>query len=279
MGVLRKSWRRELLAVLGLTALAAVASKAHHDTMEPPLVRETQAALPGLNAPLRVLLISDIHVSGPDMPPERLARIVAGLNRLHPDIVLIAGDFLSDKLIATHHYPLGEAVAPLAGLRARLGTVAVLGNHDYYRDAPAIKTALERLGIRVLINDAARIGGLTIGGLGDLSTDHAQRDATFTAMHRLGPPYIFLAHEPDSFRHLPADIPLMLAGHTHCGQITLPLIGTPVTGSAYGRRYVCGLVREHGATLIVTAGLGTSDLPFRLGVHGDVWLVTLKPSS
>jgi predicted MPP superfamily phosphohydrolase len=279
MGVLRKSWRRELLAVLGLTALAAVASKAHHDTMEPPVVRETQAALPGLNAPMRVLLISDIHVSGPDMPPERLTQIVAGLNRLHPDMVLIAGDFLSDKLIATHHYPLGEAVAPLAGLRARLGTVAVLGNHDYYRNGEATKAALERLGIRVLVNEAARIGGLTVGGLGDLATHHGHRDVTVNAMRHLGPPYLILAHEPDSFINLPADIPLMLAGHTHCGQIALPLIGPLATGSEYGQRYVCGIVKEHGATLIVTAGLGTSDLPFRLGVHGDVWLVTLTPAS
>ncbi|WP_169805553.1 metallophosphoesterase [Novosphingobium rosa] len=274
---MRKSWRRGLALALGLTGLVALGIKAHHDTMEPPLVRETRLALPGLDAPLRVLLISDIHVSGPDMPPERLAHIVEELNRLHPDIVLIAGDFLSDKLISTRHYPLDQAVAPLKGLRARLGAVAVLGNHDYYRNAAAIQRALEQQGIRVLVDQAARIGPLTIGGLGDLATRHAHRDVTVEAMRRLGPPYILLAHEPDSFQKLPGDIPLMLAGHTHCGQIALPLIGTPITGSAYGRRYVCGLVKEHGASLIVTAGLGTSDLPFRFGVPGDVWLITLTP--
>ncbi|WP_206238938.1 metallophosphoesterase [Novosphingobium terrae] len=263
---------------LGLTGLVALGIKAHHDTMEPPLVRETQVAMPGLSTPLRVLLISDIHVSGPDMPPERLAQIIEGLNRLHPDLVLIAGDFLSDKLISTKHYPLVEAVAPLKGLRSRLGTVAVLGNHDYYRDPVATKAALEHLGIRVLVNEAARIGGLTIGGMTDAWSHHAREDLTLQAMRRSGPPYLFLTHEPDTFAHLPPDIPLMLAGHTHCGQIALPLIGTPITGSRYGQRYACGLVKEHGATLIVTAGLGTSDLPFRFGVHGDVWLMTMTPA-
>lgn len=275
MGVLRKSWRRGMALALGLTALIGLGIKAHHDTMDDPLVRQAQVPLPGLGAPLKVLLVSDIHVAGPDMPPERLAHIVGELNRLNPDMVLIAGDFISDKPIATKHYPTDQALAPLAGLKARWGTVAVLGNHDYYRGAKEVRAVLEHLGIRVLVNEAARVGPLTIGGMTDLSSRQARREVTQDAMRRLGPPYVFLTHEPDSFPRLPADIHLMLAGHTHCGQISLPWIGPIVTGSAYGRRYACGLVHERDATLIVGAGLGTSDLPFRFGAHGDVWLVTL----
>jgi predicted MPP superfamily phosphohydrolase len=157
--------------------------------------------------------------------------------------------------------------------------VAVLGNHDARRGAAATRAGLERLGVRVLVNQAARIGPLTLGGLGDFTSEDAKVAPTVGAMRQLGPPYVLLGHQPDSFPDLAPDITLMLAGHTHCGQIALPLIGPIVSGSRYGRRYVCGMVREHGATLIVTGGLGTSDLPIRLGVPTDVWLITLMPAA
>ena len=69
----------------------------------------------------------------------------------------------------------------------------------------------------------------------------------------------------------------MLAGHTHCGQIRLPLIGAVSTMSEHGERYACGRVDEGGRTLIVGAGLGTSILPLRLGARPDLWLVTIGP--
>lgn len=269
-----------IAAGLALMLAGGVAIQARRDTMADPIERTISIPLPGLSrqaAPLRILLLSDIHVGDPDMPADRAAHIVERLNRLHPDMVLIAGDFISDKWLLPRHYSFAKAIAPLAGLHAPLGTVAVLGNHDYQEGAPAAQAALQRLGIRVLRNEAMRLGPLTIGGLGDHYNNDTDSPATLAAMRRLGPPYVLLAHEPDSFIHLPREFPLMMAGHTHCGQISLPLIGPIITGSHYGRRYVCGLVREHGARLIVTAGLGTSDLPIRLGAHGDVWLITLTP--
>ena len=75
---------------------------------------------------------------------------------------------------------------------------------------------------------------------------------------------------------LPRDVSLMLAGHTHCGQVSLPLVGALMTASDYGQRYVCGLVSENGRTLIVTAGLGASNLPARIGAVPDMWLLTLS---
>jgi predicted MPP superfamily phosphohydrolase len=71
-------------------------------------------------------------------------------------------------------------------------------------------------------------------------------------------------------------VPLMVAGHTHCGQIRLPLVGALVTMSEHNDRYACGVVRERGRTLVVSAGLGTSILPFRLGAVPDVWEITLR---
>lgn len=244
-----------------------------------PVVREAELALPGwpAGAPaVRAVLISDLHVAGPDMPPARLARIVAQINALRPDIVLIAGDFISDKRASTRHYAQAAA-APLAGLRARLGVVAVLGNHDHWRDPAGARAALAAAHVRLLDNDAAQLGPLAVGGLDDAFTRHADLAATLDAMRALPGARILLSHSPDPFARLPRDVTLMLAGHTHCGQVRLPLLGAVKTMSAYGQRYACGLIRERGRTLIVTAGLGTSGLPLRLGAVPDLWLVTLGP--
>jgi len=82
-------------------------------------------------------------------------------------------------------------------------------------------------------------------------------------------------HRPDDFKWAPESIPLMLAGHTHCGQIVLPLIGPLETGSDFGRKYLCGIIRKGGRTLIVTAGVGTSHLPLRIGAPPDMWLISI----
>jgi predicted MPP superfamily phosphohydrolase len=221
------------------------------------------------------VLISDIHVGGPDMPPERLSRIVEQVNALAPDLVLIAGDLVTDKRLATRHYPMDEAVAPLAALRPRVAKIAVLGNHDHWRDALAAHRALARAGIKVLDNSAVQAGPIAVGGLDDAFSDHADLPATLAALKLLSGPRVILSHSPDPFPELPAGIPLMLAGHTHCGQVSLPLIGPFSTQSEYGRRYACGIVREKGRTLIVTAGLGTSGITLRLGAVPDMWLVEI----
>lgn len=243
-----------------------------------PLVRRTEVALPGLTQPLRAVLVSDIHVAGPDMPPERLARIVAQINALRPDLVLIAGDLVSDKRVATRHYPLEAAVAPLARLAPRIGSYAVLGNHDHWRDAAEARLHLARAGIRVLDNEAVRAGPVSVGGLDDDFTGRADVAPTVSALRRLGGPRILLSHSPDPFPQLPRDVALMAAGHTHCGQIRLPLVGAVSTMSRHGDRYACGRIDEEGRTLIVSAGLGTSMLPLRLGAVPDLWLIALRPA-
>jgi predicted MPP superfamily phosphohydrolase len=260
-----------------LAALVALAV-----ALADPVVRTAEGGLadwPAGAPPVRAVLIADLHVAGPDMPPSRLARIVGQVNALRPDIVLIAGDFVTERRSASHLYGPEAAVAPLAALRAPLGTWAVLGNHDHWLGAGATGRALARIGVHVLINDAAQVGPLAIGGLDDAFTGHDQLAPTLVRLRRLPGARILLSHSPDPFPQVPADVGLMLAGHTHCGQIRLPLIGAVSTMSAYGERYACGLVRENGKVLIVTAGLGTSILPLRLGAVPDLWLVTIGPRS
>ena len=245
-----------------------------------PIVRTATVGLadwPVGQRPLLLLLLSDIHVAGPDMPPARVTRLVRQINQLSPDFVLIAGDFISDKRIATRRYSLDEAIAPLAAIDARFGSFAALGNHDHWRDAAEARSALARAGIRVLNNSAERAGPIAVGGLDDDFTGRADPSATLAAMRRVGGAKILLSHSPDPFPDLPAEVGLMVAGHTHCGQISFPVIGPLATMSRYGKRYACGIIREGGRTLIVTAGVGTSLLPLRIGVPPDMWLIRVGP--
>ena len=272
------TFRRFLLFLL--LAVIALVGWAYWTAIADPVVRETEVALAGWprgEPPVRVVLIADIHVAGPDMPPSRLARIVEQVRALRPDLVLIAGDFIGDKDFGTRIYPAREVAAPLARLRPRLGTFAVLGNHDHWRNDAEVRAALEAAGIRVLDNEAARVGPLALGGLDDDFTGRANLPATLAAMGRIEGARILLSHSPDPFASLPDGVGLMLAGHTHCGQIRLPLVGALATKSRYGQRYACGRVDEGGKTLIVTAGLGTSVLPLRLLARPDLWVVTIGP--
>ena len=221
--------------------------------------------------PTRIVLLSDLHVATPGDSPARLRATVAQVNRLHPDLVLIAGDILSTDSLAVAATP-AAAVAPLAGLRAPLGTIAVLGNHDD-QGRRSLEALLPHNGVTLLENRAVRRGPLTIVGIGDTFTGHARPDEALAAARPLGGLPVVLAHEPDVTPTLDRALHLVLSGHTHCGQIAPWPFGPIFTASAYGHRYACGLIREGDRTTLVTAGLGTSNLPLRLGARPDLWVI------
>ena len=270
------------LVVLGLLLAVGgfVCWKAWHDTLSDPVVRRTSVTLPGLapgSEAVTVALISDIHVAGPDMPPARLERIVAQINALRPDAVLIAGDLVSDKTLATHVYQPAEIVAPLGGLASPLGTFFVPGNHDHWFDLEGLASQLAQRGITILANEAVEAGPLLIGGLDDDYTGHDDIAGTLAAMDRLDGAPLFLSHSPDPLPDLPQGS-VILAGHTHCGQVQLPLIGIVFTQSRYGRRFACGRTDEPHGIAIVGAGLGTSGLPLRFGARPEIWLIEFEPT-
>ena len=180
--------------------------------------------------PVRIAFLSDIHAAEPGTSPRRIAEIVQQVNSQEPDIILLGGDFVSTKQIAWSHPDFTAAVAPLADLEAPLGVYAVLGNHDHWRDAEQGKIALEKIGITVLNNDALQVGPVALGGVDDAFTHHANVPGTIAAMGRLTGLKVLLSHSPDVMPDADG-AELVLAGHTHCGQIALPLIGPIVTMS------------------------------------------------
>lgn len=264
-------------AVLAMALAAYSLAEARRD----PVVRRASVALAGWPRgakPIRVALLSDIHIGSPAMDAGRLARIVDRVDALRPDLILIAGDFIDgdDPRGAAR---LGDAmIVPLRRLHAPLGVVAVPGNHDHATGLATVRTQLERAGVMLLVNQAAVRGPLAIAGLDDPSTLHDKMPATLTALRRLLGARVMLAHAPDAAAHMAPDVGLLLVGHTHCGQVVLPLWGPLVPMAPYEKRYPCGVFREPGRTTIVTAGLGTSIGPFRLNAPPDLWLLTLGPA-
>lgn len=269
-----RRFRIGLLIVMAL--LAALFLYAFLEARGDPLVRTAHIAMPGWPVgvpPVRVVLLSDIHGGGLATPPARLARVVAQINALQPDLVVIAGDFTPG------HKPIDAAtviaaLAPLKDLTARLGVFAVPGNHDHWTGLPAVEAALTAAGIRLLVNQAIAAGPLELGGVDDAYSQHAQVAQVVAQMRQLpGVPLVF-THSPDIAPQLPADFPLLLAGHTHCGQAVVPLIGSLDPVVRYQARYRCGIIREGPHTVIVTGGIGGS-LPLRLNAPPDLWLLIL----
>ena len=235
------------------------------------------AQFPVSAKPVTIALISDIHVAGPDMPPERLRGIVSQINALAPDYVMIAGDLVSEKRTATHIYTAEQVTAPLQELDKRIVKIAVPGNHDHWFGMEGLRRGLRAASFTILKNSAGQFGPLAVGGLDDDYTGRADLPATLAVMERLEGVPILLSHSPDPFPDLPANFGTMLAGHTHCGQIRYPWGGSPATMSRYGQRYACGRVEENGNSVMVGAGLGTSVLPVRLFSRPEIWLITIRP--
>ncbi len=241
-----------------------------------PVVRRTAVALPEWpvgSPPVTVALIGDVHIGNAAMDIRRLTRIVAQVNALKPDLVVMVGDFIAGHEADSAVRMAPMLTEPLAKLRAPLGTVAVLGNHDHWTGAAAVTAALERAKVLVLRNGAAVRGPLAIAGLDDRPTRHARLADTLAAVKTLAGAGVMLAHSPVLGGRLSPRVRLVLAGHTHCGQIVLPIIGAPRQVTI--PRYRCGVVRDPGRLTIVTAGLGTSMVPVRIGAPPDIWLVRL----
>lgn len=238
---------------------------------------------------LRIGVIADIHACDPFMPAHRIESIVDVAQSLEPDMFVLLGDFVEGLHgFYARPLPMGDWASPLATLRSPLGSYAILGNHDWWHGdgngSRQVRVALESRGIPVMENDAVRLqmpGGAPfwLGGIGDqlaFKASHTGVDDLPGLTARIpddGAPAILLVHEPDIFPFVPNRWGLTLAGHTHGGQIALPLIGRFPVASHYGRRYAYGHIVEGDRHLVISAGLGVSGFPVRFGVPPEILMV------
>ena len=267
-------WRAA--AVLGVVLiLAAIGMRS---ALSPPAVRRTDLHLPGWPAALdgfRLVQISDLHL-GPLLGRRFAAAVVERVNGQRPDLIAVTGDLVDGDVPA-----LRPAVAPLSGLTARLGSFFVTGNHDYYSGAAPWQDEVRRLGQIPLRNERMSMDGdegFDLAGVDDrqghtFGAGHGEDLERALSGRDPARPAILLAHQPLAFAEAAArGVALMLAGHTHGGQIA-PFMW--LTRAVYSR-YVAGLYREGASQLYVHRGTGFWGPPIRLLAPAEIALLVLR---
>jgi hypothetical protein len=265
------------LVAAALIAGGAFAVKAFWIEPRSLVVTRADIAVPQWPAearPLRIAMLADIQPAGPHVTAERVAEIVAQINALEPDLVVLLGDYVSLMRVSTSHVPPKATAAVLARLQAPLGVHAVLGSQDWWLDGRYLRRLLEEGGIKVYENDAQLIEAgdgrrLWIAGLADLSSRTVDLPGTLAQVTD-DAPVVLLSHSPDVFPEVPERVALTLAGHTHGGQIALPFLGRLVVPSRFGQRYAYGHIVEGGRQMFVSSGIGNALLPARFGVPPEI---------
>jgi predicted MPP superfamily phosphohydrolase len=287
----RVTRRRVLTAAAGLAGLAASTTAVYAGAVEPQglVVTRYAPALSGWPAgqKLSITVIADLHAGGPDMLLPHVREVVDTANGLQSDLIVLLGDFMAWYRFPTTRVPDPLWAAELKRLEAPLGTWAILGNHDWWHDLQGVRSALDGVDIPIMENDAVLLGAagakFWLAGIGD-QLAHPLGHGRFRGVDDLpgtmakittDDPVLLLVHEPDIFPRVPARAALTLAGHTHGGQIRLPLIWPLFVPSKYGARYAYGHIVEDDRHMIVSGGLGTSIIPARLGVPPEIVHVQL----
>jgi predicted MPP superfamily phosphohydrolase len=264
--------------VKGLLA-AAAAGAVYAGWIEPrrlAIVRRTLALprWPRTLDGLKLGVLSDLHSGAPHAGLPQIARAVERLNDEAPEAMLLLGDYVDAHPLWGGRLTPEQVARELGALRAPLGTYAVLGNHDWKQAGDRMWTALHNAGIEVLENRVVHAGDIYIAGLADLRRRRPDLPGALAGVPA-GAPVVLLAHDPDVFPYVPDRVALTLAGHTHGGQVAIPVLRRPAIPSRYGERYARGHVVEDGRHLYITSGLGTSGLPVRLFAPPEVVVLEL----
>jgi predicted MPP superfamily phosphohydrolase len=239
-------------------------------------VTETELRVRGLDPAhdgLRIVQLSDIHV-GDCAPDGRVLAAVKAANAAKPDLVFLTGDYVTWARDPIEHLPL-----VLSGLEAPVH--AVLGNHDHFVDARGVAHQLEKMGYAVLQNQhtmvRAKGADLALIGIGDGTTRHDLPELAFKGAPTTGTRLV-LAHSPPTAKKLPPDSNLVcFSGHTHGGQIQIPIL-TKLAMRLARQPYVRGLYAVNGNQLYVNRGLGfgTGTPMARVGSDPEVSVFTLR---
>lgn len=222
----------------------------------------------------RIVQVSDVH-HGRLVPIEEVRRVVELANSARADMVALTGDYTTS--LRRYVEPCAEA---LAELKAPEGVWAVLGNHDHNTDGPLTRQALARRGIEVLTNentslrrgaDVLQLAGTDDWGWGKADFARAVRGLDASR------PTLMLSHEP-----MALDVPetrgvsLILSGHTHGGQVSLPVVGAPAAYVWKHLKYLRGMYEDDGTQLYVSRGTGMIGVPVRIGARPEVAVLRLQ---
>jgi predicted MPP superfamily phosphohydrolase len=265
---MRTLFRRSALAVVAALVVAAVGLLLYGRFIEPRRIEVREVSLSLERAAsgrsIRILHLTDFHLS-PEVPLSFLRQACLKAVAEKPDLICLTGDYITDHLAQA-----GEYAETLRILSAAAPTFAVAGNHDGgiwarerggYPTPDEVAGLLRRAGIRYLSNKVAEveIGGkrVAIGGLGDLWAGYNRPEDIAQALENSAADLrLLLAHNPDAketVRRLKWDI--LLAGHTHGGQLILPVVGAPFA-PVHDKSMIKGLFEWEGRLVHVSPGVG-----------------------
>jgi predicted MPP superfamily phosphohydrolase len=289
LGILRKPLedpadpaRRRLLAAAGNTVLAtpfvvlgygAFIERTNFRT------REIDVPIPNLHPDLegiRIVQVSDIHLS-PFLTERQFARVIDAANELRPHIAAVTGDLITDA-----GDPIDAAIRQLARLKTDAGVFGCMGNHDSYAGVTDyIESNATRLGMRFL-RDASHslaFGAATLNFAGQDYERKSKKPGYLAGAERLirpGAVNILLQHNPDVFPTAAGQgYNLLLAGHTHGGQVTVEILDRTISPALFFTPFVYGLYRIGDASAYVTRGIGTIGIPARIGAPPELSLLRL----
>lgn len=241
---------------------------------------------------LKIVLISDVHGGSRGVTEEQIRRVVAAANQENADLIVLLGDYVSESFGTNElKMPMQVIAENLKGLQAKYGVFAVLGNHDGRYNDQDTAEQLRRDDYQVLENQVTFIEKdgqkLRILGLKDHLhikswEEFAQENKEILERNEQSGDVIVLEHAPDILPVITGqfliskDLKLILAGHTHGGQMWFPIIGSPIVPSGYGQKYAFGHVRDYDTDMFVTTGIGTSLLPIRFLVPPEIAVLTVS---
>ncbi len=241
---------------------------------------------------LKIVMIGDVHAGSNGVTEEKLRRVVAKTNEQNPELVVFLGDYVSQDFEQRKlRMPLETLTAGLAGMRATYGVFVVLGNHEGWFNDEKVAAAFAGVGYKVLQNEVATIEKdgqrLRIFGM----KDHLKLSGGWLRISADSKKYlsttgtgdvIVLQHSPDILPviageySISPELRLILAAHTHGGQVWLPVLGRIVVPSGFGQKYAYGHVFDKGVDMWVTGGVGTSILPLRFMVPPEIVVLTIR---
>lgn len=216
---------------------------------------------------IRLALVADTHFTSDYLPPT-VEQAVKAIERSKADLVIVAGDLVSSRegWSATRRF--------LSQLRSISPVIVVWGNHDHWHlnDLQAKARELRSLDITILTNENTRFDGLRVVGVDDPYTGHSDLSKAISGLKE--GPRILIAHSPQIIGEAKGIFELVVSGHTHGGQVRIPLLGPPfVLLPKRYRKYVSGLYRVEGTWLYVNRGLGTSFLPIRFNCPPELTII------